>query len=64
MAKEYLGEFEELVLTLVAALQDDDLMPVRRSLSQAVMLQAAVKPVWDKYATQHAALIKRIQDLK
>jgi tripartite ATP-independent transporter DctP family solute receptor len=26
--------------------------------------QAAVKPVWDKYATQHAALIKRIQDLK
>jgi TRAP-type C4-dicarboxylate transport system substrate-binding protein len=22
----------------------------------------AVKPVWDKYAAQHAALIKRIQD--
>src|SRR5215467_677883 len=26
--------------------------------------QAAVKPVWDKYAAQHAALIKRIQDVK
>jgi tripartite ATP-independent transporter DctP family solute receptor len=26
--------------------------------------QAAVKPVWDKYATQHAELIKRIQDVK
>jgi tripartite ATP-independent transporter DctP family solute receptor len=24
----------------------------------------AVKPVWDKYAAQHAALIKRIQDTK
>jgi tripartite ATP-independent transporter DctP family solute receptor len=24
----------------------------------------AVKPVWDKYAAQHAALIKRIQDVK
>jgi TRAP-type C4-dicarboxylate transport system substrate-binding protein len=24
----------------------------------------AVKPVWDKYGVQHAALIKRIQDLK
>src|SRR5947207_2612292 len=26
--------------------------------------QTAVKPVWDKYATQHAGLIKRIQDVK
>jgi TRAP-type C4-dicarboxylate transport system substrate-binding protein len=26
--------------------------------------QAAVRPVWDKYATQHAELIKRIQDVK
>ena len=26
--------------------------------------QAAVKPVWDKYGAQHAALIKRIQDAK
>ncbi|HYM98662.1 MAG TPA: TRAP transporter substrate-binding protein [Aestuariivirgaceae bacterium] len=26
--------------------------------------QDAVKPVWDKYAGQHAALIKRIQDVK
>jgi tripartite ATP-independent transporter DctP family solute receptor len=26
--------------------------------------QAAVKPVWDKYAAQHADLIKRIQDTK
>ena len=26
--------------------------------------QDAVKPVWDKYGTQHAALIKRIQDVK
>jgi tripartite ATP-independent transporter DctP family solute receptor len=26
--------------------------------------QEAVKPVWDKYATQHAELIKRIQDVK
>jgi tripartite ATP-independent transporter DctP family solute receptor len=26
--------------------------------------QAAVKPVWDKYGGQHAALIKRIQDVK
>jgi tripartite ATP-independent transporter DctP family solute receptor len=26
--------------------------------------QAAVKPVWDKYAAQHAELIKRIQDVK
>jgi tripartite ATP-independent transporter DctP family solute receptor len=26
--------------------------------------QAAVKPVWDKHAAQHAALIKRIQDVK
>src|SRR5215470_12342919 len=26
--------------------------------------QDAVKPVWDKYAAQHAALIKRIQDVK
>jgi tripartite ATP-independent transporter DctP family solute receptor len=26
--------------------------------------QAAVKPVWDKYAGQHAALIQRIQDVK
>src|SRR5437762_2502661 len=26
--------------------------------------QEAVKPVWDKYATQHAGLIKRIQDVK
>jgi tripartite ATP-independent transporter DctP family solute receptor len=26
--------------------------------------QAAVKPVWDKYGAQHAALIKRIQDTK
>jgi TRAP-type C4-dicarboxylate transport system substrate-binding protein len=25
--------------------------------------QDAVKPVWDKYGAQHAALIKRIQDL-
>ena len=24
----------------------------------------AVKPVWDKHAAQHAALIKRIQDVK
>jgi tripartite ATP-independent transporter DctP family solute receptor len=28
------------------------------------MFQAAVKPVWDKYGGQHAALIKRIQDVK
>jgi TRAP-type C4-dicarboxylate transport system substrate-binding protein len=26
--------------------------------------QDAVKPVWDKHAAQHAALIKRIQDVK
>jgi tripartite ATP-independent transporter DctP family solute receptor len=26
--------------------------------------QAAVKPVWDKYGAAHAALIKRIQDVK
>ena len=26
--------------------------------------QAAVKPVWDKYGGQHAALIQRIQDVK
>jgi tripartite ATP-independent transporter DctP family solute receptor len=26
--------------------------------------QAAVKPVWDKYGAQHAAFIKRIQDVK
>lgn len=26
--------------------------------------QAAVKPVWDKYGAQHAALIKRIQDVR
>jgi tripartite ATP-independent transporter DctP family solute receptor len=26
--------------------------------------QAAVKPVWDKYGAQHAALIERIQDVK
>src|SRR5436190_13942939 len=26
--------------------------------------QAAVKPVWDKYGAQHAALIQRIQDVK
>jgi tripartite ATP-independent transporter DctP family solute receptor len=26
--------------------------------------QAAVKPVWDKYASQHTALIQRIQDVK
>jgi tripartite ATP-independent transporter DctP family solute receptor len=26
--------------------------------------QDAVKPVWDKYAAQHAALVKRIQDVK
>jgi tripartite ATP-independent transporter DctP family solute receptor len=26
--------------------------------------QAAVKPVWDKYGSQHAALIQRIQDVK
>src|SRR5262249_22701381 len=26
--------------------------------------QEAVKPVWDKYGKQHAALIQRIQDLK
>jgi tripartite ATP-independent transporter DctP family solute receptor len=26
--------------------------------------QAAVKPVWDKHGAQHAALIKRIQDVK
>src|SRR5438445_3010043 len=26
--------------------------------------QDAVKPVWDKYAAQHAALIKRIQDVR
>jgi tripartite ATP-independent transporter DctP family solute receptor len=26
--------------------------------------QDAVKPVWDKYGAQHAALIKRIQDVK
>ena len=26
--------------------------------------QEAVKPVWDKYATQHAELIKRIQDVE
>ena len=26
--------------------------------------QAAVKPVWDKYGAQYAALIQRIQDVK
>jgi len=26
--------------------------------------QAAVKPVWDKYAAQHSDLIKRIQETK
>jgi TRAP-type C4-dicarboxylate transport system substrate-binding protein len=26
--------------------------------------QAAVKPVWDKYGSQHQALIQRIQDVK
>ena len=26
--------------------------------------QAAVKPVWDKYGAQHAALIQRIQDVQ
>ena len=26
--------------------------------------QDAVKPVWDKYGAQHAALIKRIQEVK
>ena len=26
--------------------------------------QDAVKPVWDKYGAQHAALIKRIQEVQ
>jgi len=45
MAKEYLGEFEELVLTLVAALQDDAYgaaiaMKIETELKRQVTLSA------------------------
>ncbi len=45
MAKEYLGEFEELVLTLVAALQDDAYgaaiaMKIESELKREVTLSA------------------------
>ena len=33
-------------------------------ISDKKPFQDAVKPVWDKYGAQHAALIKRIQDVK
>jgi tripartite ATP-independent transporter DctP family solute receptor len=33
-------------------------------VSDRAPFQAAVKPVWDKYAGQHTALIQRIQDVK
>ena len=34
------------------------------NVSDKKPFQDAVKPVWDKYGAQHAALIKRIQDVK
>jgi TRAP-type C4-dicarboxylate transport system substrate-binding protein len=34
------------------------------SIDDRKPFQDAVKPVWDKYGSQHAALIKRIQDTK
>ena len=37
-----------------------EIMPV----ADKQKFQDAVKPVWDKHAAQHAALIKRIQDVK
>ena len=33
-------------------------------ISDKKAFQDAVKPVWDKYAAQHAELIKRVQDVK
>ena len=33
-------------------------------VSDKKQFQAAVKPVWDKYGAQHAALIQRIQDVQ
>ena len=33
-------------------------------ISDKTPFQQAVKPVWDKYGAQHAALIQRIQDVK
>jgi hypothetical protein len=32
--------------------------------SDKKQMQAAVKPVWDKYGPKYAAMIKRIQDVK
>lgn len=45
MAKEYLGEFEELILTLVAALQDDAYgaaiaMKIEKDLKREITLSA------------------------
>lgn len=34
------------------------------SIADKAPFQAAVKPVWDKYGSAHAALIQRIQDVK
>ncbi|HEX5213203.1 MAG TPA: TRAP transporter substrate-binding protein [Pseudolabrys sp.] len=37
---------------------------VKMSDSDKKQMQAAVKPVWDKYGPKYAAMVKRIQDVK
>ena len=58
-ARKLWGEMEQVSLKQmrdagVEIIKIDDKKP----------FQDAVKPVWDKYGNQHAALIKRIQDVK
>jgi tripartite ATP-independent transporter DctP family solute receptor len=47
-----------------AMAQMKDAGAVVNDVADRTPFQAAVKPVWDKYGGQHAALIKRIQDVK
>jgi tripartite ATP-independent transporter DctP family solute receptor len=53
----YAREKESLEKMLAAGAQVNE-------VKDKAPFQAAVKPVWDKYGAQHAALIKRIQDVK
>ncbi len=53
----YAREKESLAKMIAAGAQVNE-------VKDKAPFQAAVKPVWDKYGAQHAAFIKRIQDVK
>jgi len=67
---KFAKEAQQEQRTLWYAREAESIKQVREAGAEIIEIkdkkpfQEAVKPVWDKYGAQHAALIKRIQDVK